>query len=272
MRFVKKTGCMILALALILSLMFTDSAFQSEAASGKWKHNSNGYYYVYANGTRSKKGWKTIGGKKYYFNAKGYRVTGWKKIGGKKYHFNAKGVMQTGWRKISGEKYYFGKNGAMVTGWKKIGKKKYYFSENGVLNTKTTLVFKGITYRFRKDGSYVEKKTCAHKWVWETHEDREWVPPVTHQEPVYDDGWTEYIYKKMYKCGTCGKYFETKEEYMAHASHSGGGYSKEKVIVDQIYHEPEIIDYDTIIDVPGYYKDVVVRDFQYCSKCGQKKK
>ena len=139
------------------------------------------------------------------------------------------------------------------------------------MNTKTTLKIKGITYRFRKDGSYIEKTACSHNWVWETHTEKEWVPPVTHQEPVYDDGWTEYIYKKMYKCGTCGKYFETKEEYMAHDSHSLGSYSKEKVIVDQIYHEPEIIDYDTVIDVPGYWNEVVVKDYQYCSKCGKHK-
>ena len=92
MKLIKKIGCMILALALILSLMFTDTNFQSEAASGKWKHNSNGYYYVYANGTRSKKGWKTIGGKTYYFGDSGLMKTGWKKVGGKTYRFDEYGI------------------------------------------------------------------------------------------------------------------------------------------------------------------------------------
>ena len=236
-----------------------------------WK-KQNGKWYFYSSDGRKLTGWQTIRGKRYYLGKDGAKRTEWKSIDGKRYYFGKNGVRRTGWKKIAGKKYYFGKNGAMVTGWKKIGKKKYYFSENGVLNTKTTLVIKGITYRFRKDGSYVEKKTCAHKWVWETHEDREWVPPVTHQEPVYDDGWTEYIYAKKIKCGSCEKYFDTKEEFMKHdLDHSCGSYSHEKVIVDQIYHEPEIIDYDTVIDVPGYWNEVVVKDYQYCSKCGKQK-
>ena len=112
MKMIKKTGCMILALALILSLILTDSTIQSEAASGKWKHNSNGYYYVYANGTRSKKGWKTIGGKTYYFGDSG--------------------LMKTGWKKVGDLWYYFDKNGAMVTGTKKNGGKTYRFDEYGI--------------------------------------------------------------------------------------------------------------------------------------------
>ena len=94
MRYIRKFGCIILTLALLLAMIFADGSLRAEAASGKWKHNSNGYYYVYANGTRSKKGWKKIDGKKYYFNAKGYRVTGKKKINGVTYSFDQNGVLK----------------------------------------------------------------------------------------------------------------------------------------------------------------------------------
>ncbi|MCR5323675.1 MAG: hypothetical protein K6E85_10450 [Lachnospiraceae bacterium] len=87
MKHIKKIRYIVLALAILLSLMFSTASIQSLAASGKWKHNSKGYYYVNADGTKSKNCWQTIGGKKYYFNAKGYRVTGWKKISEKKYYF-----------------------------------------------------------------------------------------------------------------------------------------------------------------------------------------
>jgi hypothetical protein len=67
----RKIGCAILVLALILTLVFTDTSFPSEAASGNWKKDAKGYYYVYSNGSHFKKGWKTINGRKCYFNSKG---------------------------------------------------------------------------------------------------------------------------------------------------------------------------------------------------------
>lgn len=52
-------------------------------------------------------GWRTINGKKYYFDKNGNKVTGLKKIGEDKYYFNKNGVMQTGLKKIKNKKYYF---------------------------------------------------------------------------------------------------------------------------------------------------------------------
>ena len=78
----------VLCALLILFFIIPQVSMRSEAASGKWKKDSKGYYYVYSNGSHPKKGWKTISGKKYYFNAKGYRVTGWKTISKKKFYFS----------------------------------------------------------------------------------------------------------------------------------------------------------------------------------------
>ena len=262
----KKLLCVILILFIILPQV----SMRSEAASGKWKKDAKGYYYVYSNGSHSKKGWKTISGKKYYFNAKGYRVTGWKKINGKKYHFNAKGVMQTGWGKLSGKKYYFGKNGAMVTGWKKIGKKKYYFSAKGVLNTKTTLKIKGVVYKFRNDGSYIDKKTCNHKWVWKTktkivHHD---AVTTTRQKCVKAD-WTEYIYVEKVQCGACKKYYDSVADYQ-NKDHCYGSWGIKDVLDHTIEHPAE---YETITETvePAWDEEVEVNDYQYCSICGKKR-
>lgn len=73
-------------------------------------------------------GWKTLSGKKYYFNSKGRVLPGIHTIGGKTYCFSEKGKMLTGWQLVDGKKYYFhSKTEEMVTNRKingiKINKK-----------------------------------------------------------------------------------------------------------------------------------------------------
>ena len=117
-----------------------------------------------------------------------------------------------------------------------------------------------------------EAPVCSHLWVWKTHTEEVWVDPVTHQEPVYDEGWTEYIYAKKYHCSGCGKWYDTKEEFYAHRDQGcHGSWSVQDVLVDTIEHEPEILYWDTITDVPGHYEEIEVKDYQYCSKCGVRK-
>lgn len=85
-----------------------------------------------------KGGWYTIGGKRYYYTARGKKVTGWLRFRGKKYFLDAQGVMLKGWQKLDGHYYYFSagkKNyGAALKGWQNIGKKRFYLAEkNGRL-------------------------------------------------------------------------------------------------------------------------------------------
>lgn len=71
--------------------------------------------------------WRTISGKKYYYNMNGKRVTGLQTIGGKLYYFDSSGAMKTGRIKVGSFYYYFGKTGAQ-SGKITISNKEYYFS------------------------------------------------------------------------------------------------------------------------------------------------
>ena len=112
-----------------------------------------------------------------------------------------------------------------------------------------------------------------HTWIWKTHTEIIHHDAVTHEEPVYGQGWTEYIYAKKYHCSSCGKLYDSPEEYDEHVKKQSchGSSSEQDVIIDTIEHEPEIIDYDTIIDEPAWDETVEVKDYQYCSECGEKK-
>ncbi len=130
--------------------------------SGKWYYYAkgkkvtgwktiSGKKYYFKKNGAAQTGWKTFSGKKYYFSKKGLMLTGLKTISGKNYYFNKKGVMQTGWMKISGEKYYFKKNGAAVIGWKKLSGKWYYFDVAGRVLTGRQMI-NGVSYNFDKNG------------------------------------------------------------------------------------------------------------------------
>lgn len=115
-----------------------------------------------------------------------------------------------------------------------------------------------------------EAPVCSHLWVWKTHTEEVWVDPVTHQEPVYDEGWTEYFYVDKVYCGACHKYYDSIEDYQNN-DYCYGGWSIKKVLDHTVEHEPEILYWDTITDVPGHYEEIEVKDYQYCSKCGVRK-
>ncbi len=110
-----------------------------------------------------KNGWIQKDTSWYYFT-EDVKATSWKKIGGKWYYFNAKGVMQTGWQKISGKWYYFNTSGAMQTGWQKISSKWYYFNTSGAMVTGWKTI-SGKTYFFKADGSMAAKEWCQGYWL-----------------------------------------------------------------------------------------------------------
>ena len=43
------------------------------------------------------------------------------------------------------------------------------------------------------------------------------------------------------------------------------------VIDHYIHHEPELLFIDTVVDEPARTEAVTVNDYEYCSKCGERK-
>ncbi len=91
---------------------------------GKWIKNFKG-------------GWQQIGGKWYYYTAKGKKKTGWLTYKGNRYYLDANGVRLTKKQTLNNKTYYFTKKGAMKSSsWIKSGGWYYYANAKGVLNTK----------------------------------------------------------------------------------------------------------------------------------------
>ena len=103
-----------------------------------WPDGTISYLAPKYNGAACK-GWWTIGGKKYRFNAsfRALRGTWW--VDGKRYYFDSKtGAMHTGWLTWSnGSKSYFhpDRDGAACKGRWWIGGKLYHFSSTGIMST-----------------------------------------------------------------------------------------------------------------------------------------
>ena len=107
-----------------------------------WQKNSQGWWYLNANGTVPKSSWKQIDDKWYYFNKSGY--------------------MMTGWQKLDGAWYYLGQDGAMKTGWQHISDKWYYFYDSGKMASSTWLNNK---YYLKADGSMAVNEYINGYWL-----------------------------------------------------------------------------------------------------------
>ena len=176
MKKIRKMLCTTLILCFMFSQVVMNGDATVEAASGTWKKDSKGWYYVYSKGSYAKNKWVQEGKKWYYFDAQGYMVTGWKQIakkwyffdahgcmmtgwkksGGQWYYLNSSGVMQTGWKQISGEWYFFNSSGIMQKGWKKISGYWYYFNQGAMVTGYRTIG--GKDYVFYEDGPLVTDK------------------------------------------------------------------------------------------------------------------
>lgn len=126
-----------------------------ELASG-WKETAKGTLY-YVSG-RPVTGWKTIGGRTYYFGNDGLMRTLWQTLNGFRYYFGTDGAQATGFRTINGCRYYFyprtqNKNykGTMAKNWATINSKTYYFAADGAMRTGWQTL-NGCRYYFGTDG------------------------------------------------------------------------------------------------------------------------
>ena len=87
--------------------------------------------------------------------AKKAKLNGLVRIGSRLFHFKQGKMTKKAWKKVSGKHYYFGRNGAAATGAKKIRGKYWRFDENGVLmrSGKNRIVtIDGVLYFIKKNG------------------------------------------------------------------------------------------------------------------------
>lgn len=112
-------------------------ALQYISGSGRWILDSNGWWYMYANGGYPNDGFRQIDNAWYYFNPNGYIQLQWGFINGHWYYFGSNGVMTTGWQLVNGIWYYLGPDGIMATGWQYINGKWYYLDSSGAMYANT---------------------------------------------------------------------------------------------------------------------------------------
>lgn len=141
-----------------------------------WCYIQTGNYWLYFDNNGAVNGWKSIGGKWYYFNtfkmvancsltikgveyyflssgalaegwvnrngtwyyySGGIKHTGWLSLNGAWYYLASDGKMATGWLNQNGSWYYLTSSGKMTTGWLKLGNTWYYLNANGKMATNT---------------------------------------------------------------------------------------------------------------------------------------
>ena len=108
--------------------------------------------------------------------------------------------------------------------------------------------------------------TCSHSWVWAKktiHHDA-----VTHIEERWSEPVTNPIYRKGVICTECRTQYNSLDDYYNQDS-CGGGWGDTEIFDHYETSEPELLGTYTVVDQEAY--DETVNDYQYCSKCGEKK-
>lgn len=115
--------------------LLTGTAIDRTPAPTGWVKDATGWKYRTAKGVWLSGGWKTVGGKTYYFTVRGYRHEGWLTKDGKTYFMSRIGIRQTGWQMIDGKVYYFStKDGHMLSGKSWISGKSWPLRADGSLD------------------------------------------------------------------------------------------------------------------------------------------
>lgn len=128
----------------------------------------NKQYYYYGSNFRQYSGFKTIKGKKYYFNPKNGNAreqNTWCKINGKWYYFNEKGVLQTGFTTIKGKRYYLSSSGVRQKGWKTVNGLKYYMDKKTAVVKTGWFEYNGKKYYLNPNKSSSTYGAAKTGWV-----------------------------------------------------------------------------------------------------------
>ncbi len=116
----------------------------------------------------SKGEWKTVNGKKYYYEG-GKMVTGEKKISGAWYYFASNGVMQTGFVNLGSKVVYYDSNGQMVRGAeRKIDGEWYYFNPTTGARSTGFVNLGSKTVYYDSEGKMVrgEERKVGNNWYY----------------------------------------------------------------------------------------------------------
>ena len=94
-----------------------DPGSTPEATANKWYQDSNGWYFIKADGRRAKDEWLTDGGNDYWFDSNEYMANGWRQFSnGAWYYFRSSGAMAKNyWVETGGAWFYLGSDGVMLT-------------------------------------------------------------------------------------------------------------------------------------------------------------
>jgi hypothetical protein len=70
-----------------------------------------------------------------------------------------------------------------------------------------------------------------------------------------------------------GNVFDSVEDYQKarDEGRAAGTTSTQDVLVNVIPAEKVIVDYNTVVDKAAWDEEIEVKDYQYCSECGQRK-
>ena len=120
---------------------------------------NNGVISYYENETVVKNTWKTVDGKKYYFQSNGKAAVGSVKVKKAYYVFNEAGILQTGKKRlvtVKKKQYYAAKNGKALSGIYYIKNKFYAFNKNGACNQKKTKKLKAAA-KYNKNFKKLKK-------------------------------------------------------------------------------------------------------------------
>lgn len=122
---------------LTLSATMAFSTMAPVSVFAAWRSNNVGWWWVEDDGSYPVSTWKTINGKRYNFDERGYMRYGWYWDGQNWYWLGAAndGAMKTGWQKVNGRWYYMNADGKMAVGWKNVKNKMYYLDPSGAMHS-----------------------------------------------------------------------------------------------------------------------------------------
>ncbi len=130
-----------------------------------WKVLPQGTVY-YKNSVKLK-GWQTLDGTTYYFDAKGYLQTGWLHLEDNWYYLDSTGARQTGWVKVKNTWYYLDSDGVMLSAtWLEDNGKWYYLAPSGAMYNNQWRCTKGVWYYLLGNGEMAKNRWIEDKGDW----------------------------------------------------------------------------------------------------------